>query len=285
VSQAPRSIPLHTDIALFQRLFRRVASRGYQAPPWDLLDPSRVSPEDLAFARDTWAARMNAEYRAVAAFAELCARAAELGLPLEVTTALSCIVQDEARHVELGAEMSERLGGPASVSLPAEDLVFQSRRLPPDLFFARWAISNFCIGESSSVAQLQASAASDMDPCVAAVIDTLLRDEILHDRLGWALAALVLPRLGDEERTWLGADLATAFAFYEHHHAGRLGCDGSASLPPPGPSVPNLGVLPETTQARAFYERIEQEILPRLDALGLPAYEAWALRGEAPSQT
>jgi hypothetical protein len=179
--------------------------------------------------------------------------------------------------------MSERLGGPASVSLPPEDLVFHSRRLPPDLFFARFAISNFCIGESSSVAQLQASAASDMDPCVTAVIDTLLRDEILHDRFGWALASLVLPRLDDDERTGLGADLAIAFAFYEHHHAGRLRCDGAASLPPPAPDVPNLGVLPEITQARAFYERIEQEILPRLDTLGLPAYEAWALRGEAPS--
>jgi len=41
--------------------------------------------------------------------------------------------------------------------------------------------------------------------------------------------------------------------------------------------------LREATQARIFDERIEQEILPRLDALGLPAYEAWALRGEAPS--
>jgi len=283
MSEARRSIPLHTDIALFQRLFRRVASRGHRAPPWDRLDPSRVSADDLSFARETWAGRMNAEYRAVAAFSELCARAAELGLPLEVTTALSCLVQDEARHVELAAEMSARLGGPATVSLPPDDLAFRARPSSPDLFFARWAITNFCIGESCSVGQLEASAASDMDPCVAAVIGTLLHDEILHDRFGWALAALVLPRLDDDDRLWLGVDLATAFAFYEHHHAGRLIGDGAASLPPPGPTVPNLGVLPEITQARAFYERIEQEILPRLDALGLPAYEAWALRGEAPS--
>src|SRR5262245_59932393 len=119
-----RDIPLSTDIQLLQRMFRRIASRGHRTPPWDRLDPGLGPEADLFFARETWAARMNAEYRAMAVFAELAARAAELGLPPEVTATMSRLVQDEARHVELCAELSLRLGGPGAVSVPARDLVF-----------------------------------------------------------------------------------------------------------------------------------------------------------------
>ena len=65
MNQAPRSIPLHTDIALFQRLFRRVASRGYQAPPWDRLDPSRVSGHSLRAGLATSAAKAGKSERAI----------------------------------------------------------------------------------------------------------------------------------------------------------------------------------------------------------------------------
>src|SRR5262245_7145705 len=145
-----RDIPLSTDIQLLQRMFRQIASRGHRTPPWDRLDPGLVPEADLVFARETWAARMNAEYRAMAVFAEL-------GLPPEVTATMSRLVQDEARHVELCAELSLRLGGPGAVSVPARDLVFTDRTLPPHLEFAKWTVSTFCVGEASSVALLQSS--------------------------------------------------------------------------------------------------------------------------------
>jgi hypothetical protein len=276
-----REIPLHTDVRLFQRLFQRITSRGYRSPPWDGLDPSLVPEEELVFARETWAARMNAEYRAMAVFAELSARAAELGLPVEIPATMSRLVQDEARHVELCAELSSRLGGPSVVSLAPRDLVFSNRALPPHLDFASLAVCTFCIGEASSVALLRISTGGGTDACVDAVLETLLRDEILHDRFGWALAGLVIGRLTEDEREWLGAELARSFDFYERLHADRVRCDGAACLPEPGPLGPNLGVLPEETHARAFYERVERVILPRLDALGAPAHEASALRREA----
>jgi hypothetical protein len=259
-------------------MFRRIASRGYRPPPWDRLDPSIVPEDDLVHARETWAARASAEYRAMAVLTELCARAAENGLPLEVTATMARLVQDEARHVELCAELAERLGGSGAVSVPSRDLTFNRRGLPPHLFFASWTVGMFCVGEACSAALLRASVGGGTDACVNAVTETLLRDETLHDHFGWALAGLVIPRLTDDERTWLGADLAKTFGFYEEIHGGDLRCEGSSALPPPVPLGPNLGLLPEETQARTFYEQVERAILPRLDALGVPAYEAWALR-------
>jgi hypothetical protein len=43
-------------------------------------------------------------------------------------------------------------------------------------------------------------------------------------------------------------------------------------------------ITPRAAAARAFYARIDEVILPSLAALGVPAYEAWTLRGEAASR-
>ena len=101
----------------------------------------------------------------------------------------------------------------------------------------------------------------------------LLRDEILHDRFGWALARLVLPRLTEDEQEWLAADLARAFAHYDRAHGGQANHDETG--------VPNLlGLAPAKARYAAFQERIHKVILPSLAELGVPAYEAWELRTE-----
>jgi hypothetical protein len=283
------AIPLGTTERLFAKLHRHFLDRHYPTPPWDRLDPAALPPADVEIAREAWASRAVAEYRSMIVFAELIARFAEMRLPLEVTTAASRLLQDEARHTELCARAAEALGGNHGPTLEPSDLRLSRDGLPAHLFVARWTSSMFCVGESASVGILEALAQRTTDPCLRVVVGTLLRDEILHDRFGWALARLVFPRLTDDERDWLAADLAFSFAHYDRIHAGASRADGEAlpEAPPPEappPAGPNLGMTSRPVAARAFYERIDRVILPSLAALGVPAYEAWALRVEVPRQ-
>lgn len=129
----------------------------------------------------------------------------------------------------------------------------------------------FCVGETASVGILQTLLTHTKNPCVEAVLRILLRDEILHDRFGWALARLVFPRLTDDEQEWLAADLAFAFAHYDRAHGGGVE-DEETDL------ANTLGLAPAKARHVAFEERIHKVILPSLAKLGVPAYEAWELR-------
>jgi len=265
-------VPLGTTERLFGTLHRRLMDRGYEAPPWDRLRPETDDAESVEVARRAWAARAVAEYRSMVVFGELIARFPEMGLPLEVTSAATRLLSDEARHTELCARLADALGGHAGVELEARDLRLNRGDLPAHLFVARWTASMFCVGETASVGILRVLLRRAEDPCVEAVLRILLRDEILHDRFGWALARLVFPRLTDDEQEWLAADLAHAFAHYDKAHGGS---DRDGEDKPNG-----LGLAPARERSDAFRRRIDEIILPSLARLGVPAYEAWLLRTE-----
>lgn len=265
-------VPLGTTERLFGTLHRRLMERGYEAPPWDSLGAECLAPEEIEIARRAWAGRTAAEYRSMIVFGELIARFAEIGLPLEVTSAASRLLSDEARHTELCARVADALGGHEGVDLSTNDLRLNRDNLPAHLFVARWTTSMFCVGETASVGILKVLLAHTKNPCIAAVLRILLRDEILHDRFGWALARLVLPRLTGDEQEWLAADLAHAFAHYERAH----GAFAQEEIATPG----DLGLAPARARSEAFQRRIDAVILPSLARLGVPAYEAWLLRAE-----
>lgn len=280
-----RRVPLGTDSPLFRSLHRRMLDGPRPVPPWERLDPSTLSDATRERVRRGWAARVEAEYRSMVVFGELLARFPEVGLPLEVSCAASRLLQDEARHTELCARMAEAFGGHDEAVLDPKALRLVDDELPAHLFVARWTASMFCVGESASVGLLGVLRDGTTDPCVASVVDTLLRDEVLHDRFGWALAGLVFPMLTDDEREWLGADLTFAFAHYDRADADCLRPDGGelpaeVHAPDEDPAAVGLGVTSRRRFAPAFYRRLDEVILPGFAALGVPAYEAWALRHE-----
>jgi len=266
-------VPLGTTERLFGTLHRKFMERGYENPPWDKLRPDDLTPEQIEYARYAWASRAASEYRSLIVFGELIARFGEMNLPLEVTSAASRLLTDEARHTELCAKVADKLGGQAGAEVSASDVRLERRDLPAHLFVARWTASMFCIGEAASVGILQVLVEHTKDPCIEAVLRILLRDEILHDRFGWALGRLVFPRLTDDEQEWLAADLAQAFAHYDQAHGGKVLEDD--------PTLPvALGLAPAKARYAAFEERIQNVILPSLASMGVPAYEAWELRKE-----
>lgn len=215
-------------------------------------------------------------------FGELLARFPEVGLPLEATCATTRLIQDEARHTELCARVADALGGHADVSLDPSTL----RLVRDDLLGeARPSPGGRCQCSASARPRRWACCASSWraPPTRAkVVVDTLLRDETLHDRFGWALARLVIPLLNPDEMDWLGADLAFAFAHYDHTNGACLrGDDGVMPPEADAPVGANLGVIPRPRFAKAFYERIDNVILPGSRRGAGRAAPGLALRHEA----
>jgi hypothetical protein len=247
--------------------------RGYETPPWEQLRPDDLPPELIEEARKAWASRTLAEYRSMIVFGEIIARFPEIGLPLEITSAASRLLSDEARHTELCARLTDKLGGHQGFQLDPKDLSLNTKNLPAHLFVARWTASMFCVGETASVGALQVFLENTKNPCVATILKILLRDEILHDQFGWALARTILPHLTTDEQDWLAADLAFVFAHYDRAH-------GAQEKTTPNTRLNDLGLGSPQKRNEAFQNKINTLILPSFAKLGIPAYEAWQLRTE-----
>jgi len=250
---------------VIDKLHRKIAEAGYPTPPWDALDAGRFDDHVRARVAAEWEVRARSEARSLVVFASLVPRFTEIGLPIAVTSAASRLLADEARHTELCLRLAGALGGRDSLQLGPDERTIPDEGLPAHLFVARWTVSMFCIGEAASVGMLDELVAQATDPCVRVVAQILASDEHLHDRFGWDLAERVIPTLRDDERAWLEVDLVRGF----RHYAAVNGGDGPAI-------APQLGAPAKQLLARAFTRRIDDVILPSLEALGLRARDAWA---------
>jgi AraC-like DNA-binding protein len=271
------ALALTTDVALFERLHRRLVDAQMPTIPWSRLDASALDDGARERTRRAWSMRAAAEYRSMAVFCEMLARMPEAGVALPAITAMTRLVRDEARHTELCARVADALGGHGDAPVDARALRLYDPRMSARLFVARWTVSMFCVGESTSVALLRTLERHATDPCARAVLRAIRRDEALHDRYGRALAGALIPALSDDERVWLAGDLALSFAHYERVNAGDVPDDAEA----PAAASVDLGLASPEAFARTFRRHVACVVIPAVEALGLPARAAWEHRHEA----
>jgi len=253
---------------------------------WDAFDRAAHADHVLDAAADLWRTRAIQEMHSLALFTELASKLHLFGAPLDWSGAFARMIADEVRHTDLCLKMCEALGRPAAPEIEPDALHLLHARAPR-AHVRQTIVSAFCIGETISGRMFKrAHKAADV-PLARDVVQAILIDETFHGELGWELGALLMRPDGasfDEERAQLASQLPRLF-----RHYATLCC----ASPGPGdrdrsfrePEVdegPNFGTLSRAGYARAFYEGMEEDVVPGLVAIGFPeaevAYGALAQR-------
>jgi hypothetical protein len=235
----------------------------------------------VRFAAQAWPLRAAEEDRSEGIFTALCEAAAAVALPAPLVERLTDARADEAEHARLCTRVSELLGAGA----PRFDrgmLEPRFARVPqPLLRVLSLSTVEVAAGETVSCALFREAATRSREPLTKWALTAILRDEARHAQLGWETltAALALPGAPAELEP-LHGELKAALASMEQITAVpslRMLEAGT----PYDPALDALGVLAPQVRVEAFYDALEKRVLPRLDALGLRASEAWAARYRA----
>jgi hypothetical protein len=275
-----------------------VARTQIRRDPWpefERFDPSRY---ELALRRRTarqWWRRAREEYGSIHEFTALAHALCEARAPIDLLSALSRLITDEARHAELCAAMARALvpdedpsaifeWSPPAAPWPNAPAANGGDVEPLLAWAADVVLCACCIGETISRPLFDALATSITDPVPASVVRQILRDEHLHAAFGWETLAWLRARLGERSRAGLETRLARRLAGFEKSCVvdgvkleDLVGRELVVASPGPG-APPNLGLLDPHDYAMIFYATIESEILPRFEALGFDAARAWRER-------
>ncbi len=172
--------------------------------PWGTLDLAGASPALLRAARAHWSEVTRAEYRTGVACAEVVRLLLASQAPLDLVAMAATFSHDEVVHVELCARMLAELGGGAPTCAPADKLIAPlSRDCQPHLAAAEWIVRCFCVGESTSVPLLRATARALRHPLLRGIVRLIARDEAKHGSFGWIYLDWFEPHLDDAARAHL----------------------------------------------------------------------------------
>ncbi len=245
---------------------------------WEDFSPEEFAPEVLDRAANAWRARALQEMHSLALFTQLASQLHLLGAPLDWSGAFARMIADEVRHTDLCLRFCERLGRPAHVALPTEDLhLHASEGTPLREHVRQVVIAAFCIGETLSGRMFKRALRAATVPLARDVVRAIVIDETFHGELGWELGALLMREDADvpRERAALNASLPALVRHFAGLCLARAAPAWARGEPEFEPS-PNFGTLTAAGYARAFFDGMEEDVVPGLVSIGLveaePAY-------------
>ncbi len=268
--------------------------------PWPEFSTFEVSRYDATLRRLAavqWAGRARAEHGSVHQFTIVAHALCNARIALPVLGALARLITDEVRHAELCAEMALACWPEGTKTEPAVfrwDPPRAPWRMPPAVEaddgdddpqpLLAWAaeaiLISCCIGETLSRPMLEAIAVVATEPLADAVARQILRDEHLHATFGWETLGMLVPRLTKDNVRALQLRMARAFAGVEATTACGITVDQVAgkSIAIERGDAPNLGTLSDEQYAMIFFATMESEVLPRMEGVGLDAWDGWRSR-------
>jgi hypothetical protein len=245
---------------------------------WDAFDRAAYAARDLDAAAHHWSTRAVQELCSLSLFTELASELHALGAPLDWSGAFARMIADEVRHTDLCVRTCEALGREAAPEIDPRTLhlVTGTRGGSPRAKVRRLIVAAFCVGETISGRMFKRALHAADVPLAREVVTAILVDETFHAELGWELGALLMRADGDAafaaERAELASDLPALFRHFARECSATRGRAWAFAAPPVEPS-PNFGALTPAGYARAFFEGMEEDVVPGLVAIGLPEAE------------
>ena len=234
-----------------------------------------IAPKEGARRRAiaTWRGRMVNEHGSARVFEQLAAQMERAGFAAETVAICAGFAEEERTHGVLCGSVVEALGGAAIAPALAEADLPEHEDVGPIEAVLRNVLSVSCLSESIAVSLIGAERMRMPEGELHALLTRIYADEIGHARFGWGLVTSLLPGLDGDARERLGDYLAVAFAHLEAHELAHLPLTG---LLPEG--AEDLGMCDGLEARELFYATVLEVIVPRLEALGLPAARAWRSR-------
>lgn len=234
--------------------------------------PSLPHLREVAIA--TWRGRMQNEYASARVFEGLARQLEEAGWDGDDVAECRSFADEERLHGVLCGAVVEALGGEAIGTLPEPPPFPEHHDAPSRLEAAtRNLLSISCLSETVAVALIGAEREEMSDGELRDLLTRIWSDEIGHSRFGWRVAGRTVEKLDDAARRRLELYLRAAFAHLEAHELAHLPV---RYAPPPEGAA--LGLCDGRDARALFYSTVEEAIVPGLEAIGLSAKEAWALR-------
>jgi hypothetical protein len=224
-------------------------------------------------ARGTWLGRMVNEYSSSRVFEGLATQMAEAGFDAEEVEQVRGFAAEERRHGILCGSVVEALGGTALAEWRDEHMFPKHEDVSPREGVLRNLLSISCLSETVAVALIGAERLEMPEGELHTLLTGIWSDEVGHARFGWRIIHREVPKLDAAAKARLEAYLRIALRHVEVHELAHL---PESSQPPPEGVA--LGLCSGSDARVLFYETIEEVVLPQLEALGLHARDAWALR-------
>lgn len=193
------------DLTLTRGPARRHYARAFgdteRAYPWRSLDVSRYPATLIERARDGWTENAFNEFCTGAVLGQLVTALAQARAPVDLWGLAASFAPHEALHVELCARYATQLGGgtlrtfePASLEIALDPSLTPLQRANELM------VRVCCVGEALSFPLLRGALRATTHPLTRAVLETIVRDEALHGRLGMHYLDWVAPSLTRVER-------------------------------------------------------------------------------------
>ncbi len=263
------------------RVLARLTRAGLKSTepiPGSLRD--KYAPQVVESAISSWRARMVNEHRSSTVFAALLPQLIEASSDVAVQSVVLRMAQDEIHHAVLCGRIVRAFGGSAVAQAEAElPRMAEHRGLAPLERVMRNVMFVGCLAETVAVGLVSQERELAEEPCVRETLDQIVGDEVTHARFGWQFLGATLGTLDSAARRRTEEYLRVAFAYLERREIELL----PVSAQPVDELVAQrecLGLCDGRHARELFYATVQGVIVPRFEALGLDAGNAWRRRSE-----
>lgn len=231
-------------------------------------------------AAQVWLERRRAELEAAERFRRLALELEAGATPAAIVEQLRAAAEDELRHARLCGELGEHFGGRVLEPSPVTPAPTAPATWPAAERRLYEVVALSCVTETLSTALLGRLVERARDSHARDVMQSILRDEVRHSRVGWGFLAhahgrgvreRVAPHLPALLESTVGAELFAATTEDE----------------PDAAALSGLGALTLEERRRVVCETLEHVIFPGLERFGIDVTlgRQWLERGRSTLQS